>query len=159
MIHVVIGQSGAGKTTHVKGLYIPAGLTVRETPLPHTVTEAGVILIGRYGIARRCEGTDTLSMSIGPRLRKVLPALVIQAPVLVMEGDRINNQTMLSYVLSLGEKVHLTLITTPLKTSLLRLREAGSRITLPFLRATRTKSHRNFALFSSRAEQSEIIRT
>ena len=158
MIHVIIGPSGAGKTTYTKQRWFNGSFLSREAPVPHMFQPStNLILLGRYGVGRRCEGTDALSYSIGPRLREVLRGFADRE--IVMEGDRITNAKTLEAVIRTGRGFSLYLVTAPLETCLLRLRKAGSKITPKFVKATRTKSHRLFARYASKADHAEIVKT
>ena len=144
MIIVGIGQSGSGKTTYFKERYVKPPIShVEDEICPYTVAD-GIALIGRYNIGKRTEGTDSLSYSILPKLIQQVEVLTKKYPIIIVEGDRINNTRFFEYLVKSGQQVHLILFTCPLETSVKRLEAAGSKITLPFIKTTKTKSLNNF---------------
>lgn len=61
MIYLIIGQSASGKTSYVKEHFFDKNnFQLFDKPIKYTVSKEN-ILIGHYGIGRRCEGTDTIS--------------------------------------------------------------------------------------------------
>lgn len=156
MFYIVIGQSGAGKTTFVRERFI--GNTepeVYEDIVP--LTRAGnYILLGRYGIGTRTEGTDTLPYNAAPKIKEQLRKL--KGKNVVLEGDRITNPGMMQYIATLGEPTKMFLVKCKLATSMKRLRAAGSSITPTFVKATRSKS-RNVFIEWARRFSGEVIDT
>lgn len=158
MITIVIGQSGAGKTTFTKSELLPGPYEIEERIIPVTRAANGAYGIGRYGVGKRTEGTDTLPYNAQERVLKAVEELSAEGRDVVMEGDRINNRQVLSRVLALGYPVKLYLVTCSLGTSMRRLRAAGSTITVPFVKATKTKSRRIYVEFAEQCD-GEIITT
>lgn len=159
MIYVVIGQSGAGKTTFVKKRFLTAPLELLEKKYPVPVTKSGdVFAIGRYGIGIRTEGTDTTARNALPKIIQTVRLLVKEKMNVLMEGDRINNDTMLQFLATLGVPVRLTLLTCSIATSLARLSESGSSITSQFVQCTQTKSRNRFLKWGGRFN-GEVINT
>lgn len=151
MIYVVIGQSGAGKTTFVKKHFLTGAMELIEKKYPVPVTKCGdVFAIGRYGIGIRTEGTDTTARNALPKIIQTVRRLVEEKKSVLMEGDRINNDAMFQFLATLGVPVRLYLLTCPIATSLARLREAGSKITGTFVQCTRTKAMRRFLKWGNR---------
>lgn len=93
MIFVVIGQSGAGKTTFVKGKFLSGELRIVDDVVPYT-TNGKICAIGKYGIGRRTEGTDTLPYNSDAKIRELIKKLHSDGENVLIEGDRINNSTM-----------------------------------------------------------------
>ena len=145
MIYVIIGQSGAGKTTFVRDRFIRAtDPVVVEDIIPYTKCN-GFCLIGKYGTGERTEGTDTLAYNAKDKIKRQIKKLIEKKETaIVLEGDRINNNDMFSFLATLRMPVKLYLITCTLETSMKRLQAAGSKITPQFVRATKTKSLNNF---------------
>lgn len=145
MIHIYIGPSGAGKTTLVRKVWLDGELARKVEPIPFTESRGGrVALLGHYGVGKRCEGTDTLSMAIGPKLRAALPWFCSHYEEVVMEGDRVTNAETIRTAIGQKQPTTLYLVTAPLQICAQRLVAAGSKIKLPFLKGRRTKSHRLF---------------
>lgn len=151
MINVVIGQSGAGKTTFCKRRFFSSACDIL-TNYPVPVTKSGdIYALGKYGIGKRTEGTDTLSYSALPKIIETVRALIIDGHTdIVMEGDRINNEKMFAFLASLDIPVKLFLIHCKLDTSMQRLRAAGSKISLTFVKCTQTKSRNNFLTWAGK---------
>ena len=156
MFYIIIGQSGSGKTTFTKENFLMGDIKVVEDILPYSVCSNGMIALGRYDIGKRTEGTDTLSYSAKWKIKKQLRRLKDRN--LVLEGDRINNKEIFEFILSLGVDTKLFLITCSLRTSLERLRAAGSMITPAFVKMTKTKSERMYIDYCQRFH-GEIINT
>lgn len=148
MYYIVIGQSGSGKTSFVKKTFLTGKLKVVEDTIPYTIAENGIIALGRYGIGKRTEGTDTLAYNAKDKIKATLKRL--KGKDVVLEGDRINNREIFEYIASLGEKTRLYLVTCSLKTSMKRLRAAGSTITPSFVKMTKTKSAKMFLEYNQR---------
>ena len=71
MFYVIIGQSGSGKTTFVRENFIKAEPEVFEDIIP--LTRSGdFVLLGKYGIDKRTEGTDTLPYNAAPKIQQQL---------------------------------------------------------------------------------------
>ena len=89
MIYVVIGQSGAGKTTFVKKHFLTGAMELIEKKYPVPVTKCGdVFAIGRYGIGIHTEGTDTTARNALPKIIQRVRRLVEEKKSVLMEGDR-----------------------------------------------------------------------
>lgn len=157
MIYIIIGQSGSGKTTFVKQKFLSGDTKIIEDVIPYTVS-GGTAALGRYGIGKRTEGTDTLSYNSQERIKELLPVLIKKGYDVVMEGDRINTPDMFEYVKSLSVEVKLYLVKCSLLTSMERLQAAGSMITMSFVKATKTKAKRNFLRYA-KSFNGEIIET
>lgn len=156
MFYLVIGQSGSGKTTFVKTNFLSGSIKIVEDIIPYSVCDNGIIALGRYGIGKRTEGTDTLSYSAKEKIKKQLKKF--RGKNVVLEGDRINNKEMFDYIATLGVDIKLYLITCSLKTSMQRLQAAGSTISPPFVKTTKTKSKRMFLEYGQRFN-GEVINT
>ena len=156
MFYIVIGQSGAGKTTFVRQRFIgDAEPEVYEDIIP--LTRAGnYILLGKYGIGTRTEGTDTLPYNAAPKIKEQLRRL--KGRNVVLEGDRITNPGMMQYIATLGEPTKMFLVKCKLATSMKRLRAAGSTISPTFVKTTRSKS-RNVFIEWARRFSGEVIDT
>lgn len=155
MFYIVIGQSGSGKTTFVKTKFLTDRVKIVEDIIPYSVCDNGIIALGCYGIGKRTEGTDTLSYNAKNKIKKQLKKL--KGNDIVIEGDRINNKDIFEFIASLRVSVKLYLISCSLKTSMERLRTAGSTITLSFVKTTKTKSKRMFLEYSQRFNGEIII--
>ncbi len=156
MFYIVIGQSGAGKTTFVRQRFIgDAEPEVYEDIIP--LTRAGnYILLGKYGIGTRTEGTDTLPYNAASKIKEQLRRL--KGKNVVLEGDRITNPGMMQYIATLGEPTKMFLVKCKLATSMKRLRAAGSTISPTFVKTTRSKS-RNVFIEWARRFSGEVIDT
>lgn len=156
MIYIIIGQSGAGKTTFTKQNFLKEPIEIIEDVITYSRSLNGICALGKYGIGKRTEGTDTLSYSAKNKIKLQLKKL--KGKDILLEGDRINNREIFDFISTLGDEVKLYLITCSLKTSMERLRAAGSSITLTFVRATKTKSKKMFLEYSGRFN-GEVIKT
>ena len=156
MIYIVIGQSGAGKTSFVRQRFLNGDLSVVEDIVPYT-TNGKICAIGKYGIGIRTEGTDTLSYDAGDRIRRQIEKLNAEGKDIVLEGDRINNRATFATIAILKAPAKLFLVTCSIETSLRRLRAAGSEITPTFVKATKTRSKNNFLKWRKRFD-GEIIK-
>jgi ABC-type cobalamin/Fe3+-siderophores transport system ATPase subunit len=144
MIWVVIGQSGAGKTTLVKDRFIRGReIGIENKPIKHSIA-GDTLLIGHYGIERRCQGTDTLGYNQLPDIIKFIAEKYEHYPEIIAEGDRINNRKFLEFIKD--KDPHLIVVLCSIETSLQRLRAAGSEITETFVKTTRTKALNSEAL-------------
>lgn len=154
MIHIVIGQSGSGKTTFVKSKWLKEPFEVREGLVSYTLS-GNTALIGKYGIGIRTEGTDTLPYNVAGKIvaqvKKLYPFYEV-----VIEGDRINSEKVFKSLA--GYQCKLYLVTTSLINSMTRLRESGSTITPAFVKATKTKSANRFLKYAG-LMNGEIINT
>ena len=159
MIYVVIGQSGAGKTTFCKTRFLTAPFEPVEG-YPVACTRSGEIYaLGKYGIGIRTEGTDTLSYSAAPKIIQTVKALIHDGHKgILMEGDRVNNDKMFLFLATVGVPVKLYLVTCSLRTSMSRLRESGSKITETFVKTTKTKAANRFMKWGQ-AFHGEVIET
>lgn len=158
MFYIVIGQSGAGKTTFCKNRFLIAPFEQKEDIISYTICSNGIHALGKYGIGIRTEGTDTLSYNAKEKIKKQLKKFAKNGKDVLLEGDRINNHETLEYIATLGVPVKMYLVTCSLKTSMKRLRAAGSTITPTFVKTTKTKSKRTFLEYCSRFN-GEIINT
>lgn len=151
MLTIVIGGSGVGKTTYVKNRFLQGEYIATTDIVPVTLIKGThTALIGKYGVGIRTEGTDTLSYTILPRIKREIEKLCRDGWNVVVEGDRINNTKFFDWILMKGLACELVLIVVPLDTAMLRLRIAGSHITKTFALGTATKSRHMFLLFGSR---------
>lgn len=156
MIYIVIGQSGAGKTSFVRQRFLTGDLSIIEDIVPYT-TNGEICAIGKYGIGIRTEGTDTLSYNAGENIRRQIEKLNTEGKDIVLEGDRINNRATFATIALLKTPAKLFLVTCSVATSLQRLRAAGSEITPTFVKATKTRSKNNFLKWRKRFD-GEVIR-
>lgn len=155
MIYVIIGQSGSGKTSFVKEKFLTQPCMIRKDILPITVS-GKYIALGKYEIGIRTEGTDTLSYSAAPKIKQQISRL--KGKDIIMEGDRITNAGIMKFLAASGEPVKMFLVCCSLKTSMERLRAAGSTINPAFVKATKTKSKKLFLEFGPRFH-GEVINT
>lgn len=156
MFYIVIGQSGAGKTTFVNQKFLKEPLILKKDEIYYTVSANGFIALGKYGTGNRTDGTDTLSYSAKEAIKRQLRKFAIQNADVVLEGDRINNRDIMEFVSRLGVKTKMYLVTCKPQTSMERLRTAGSTITPKFVKATRTKSKNIYLEYASRFD-GEVI--
>lgn len=157
MIIVVIGQSGSGKTTFAKNNFLRGELEIVPDIVPYT-TNGFFFGVGKYGIGIRTEGTDTLPYNSGGRIRELVKKLHAEGRNVLLEGDRINNRATFDFLTTLAADVKLYLMTCSLETSLARLKAAGSSITPPFVKGTKTRSMNNFLQYGVRFN-GEIIKS
>ena len=137
MFHIIIGQSGAGKTTFAKTRFLD-DLQPPEKDIVW-ITRSGIYVgLGKYGVGIRTEGTDTLPYNAKEKIFQQL--LKMQRQHIVMEGDRITNDPTFQFLARIGVQVKLYLLTCSVDTSLSRLRESGSAIARKFVLASKTKS-------------------
>lgn len=142
MFYIIIGQSGAGKTTFVKEHFLTAPVEIKQDIIPYSECENGIIALGKYNIGKRTEGTDTLPYNALQSVKQQIKKF--RNKDVVLEGDRINNREIFNYIIQLGIETRLFLIVCSLGTSMKRLRAAGSEITPKFVKGTKTKSRRIF---------------
>lgn len=145
MIYVIIGQSGAGKTTFCKKQFLTEPYeSVSDYPVACTKS-GNIIALGKYGIGIRTEGTDTLSYNALPKIIQTVKMLTLKENVnILLEGDRINNDKMFLFLATLKVPVKLYLVSCKIATSMKRLRESGSKISEKFVKTTRTKALNRF---------------
>jgi hypothetical protein len=129
---------------------------VEGEEIAYTRFKNGIIALGKYGIGKRTEGTDTLPYNAKDRIKTFLKKH--KDKDILLEGDRINNREIFEFISSLGVETKLYLITCSLKTSMERLRAAGSTITPAFVKTTKTKSKRMFLEYAKRFH-GEVINT
>lgn len=142
MFYIIIGQSGAGKTTFAKKHFLTAPVTVKQDVIPYSECENGIIALGKYDIGKRTEGTDTLPYNALNSIKQQIKRF--KDKDVLLEGDRINNREVFDYIQRLGIEARLFLVVCSLETSMRRLRAAGSTITPKFVKTTKTKSKRMF---------------
>lgn len=158
MLYIVIGQSGAGKTSYVKDRWAQGQGVIQMTPIPHTLYDDGkTILLGKYGIGIRTEGTDTLPYTILPKALQFINSMHRQADIIV-EGDRINSTKFFDFVIAHRIPAKLILLTCTESESITRLRVAGSKITPKFVKGTKTKSRNHYMKYRGRMS-GEVIST
>lgn len=155
MIIVVIGQSGSGKTTFAKK-FLQGELKIISDIVPYT-TNGNFCAVGKYGLGIRTEGTDTLPYNSGGRIRALIKKLHAAGKNILLEGDRINNRATFEFLATLNADVKLYLLTCSLETSLSRLRAADSKITLPYIKGTKTRSKNNFLQYGGRFNGEIVI--
>lgn len=158
MIHVVIGQSGAGKTTFVKNTFLQGGLEIIDGIVPVT-TNGEFYAIGKYGIGIRTEGTDRLHLSSHKDIRSRVVELISEGKKVVLEGDRITGDNMFLFFSKLKVKKHLYLLECPLEVSIQRLNIEGITSSYSFLKATKTKSKRVYLSWQKFFDTSKVIKT
>ncbi len=152
LITVIIGQAGAGKTTYVKNKYLKNPVLIKDI-IKVTKCDDNYLL-GDYTINSRTLGTDTIPYN---ELNKIIKYIGDNPDKnIIAEGDRINNDKFFQFLLTLQRPIKLFLFICPLKVSKNRLKEV-SCIKLPFIKATRTKSVRNYLKYKDYF-QSEIIK-
>ena len=156
MFYIVIGQSGAGKTTFVNERFLKKPFILKKDEIYYTLSANGFVALGKYGTGNRTDGTDTLSYSAKEAIKRQLKKFALQNVNVVLEGDRINNRDIMEFISRLGVKTKLYLITCKPQTSMKRLHDAGSTITPKFVKATRTKSRNIFLEYASRFD-GEVI--
>ncbi len=157
VFYIIIGQSGSGKTSFVRDKFIFGEMEVAKGDIYYTKSN-GMYALGKYGVGIRTEGTDTLPYNAKTTIKKQLRKFAKANADVVLEGDRINNAAMFDFVSTLGVDVKLYLVTCSVRTSMERLRAAGSTITPAFVKATKTKSRRMFLKYSGRFN-GEVIKT
>lgn len=150
MFYIIIGQSGAGKTTFAKTNFLQEPIKIIEDIIPYSKCANGINALGRYNIGKRTEGTDTLSYSAKNKIKTLLKKFAENQEDVLLEGDRINNKEIFEYISALGVPCKMYLITCSVNTSMKRLRAAGSNITVGFVKATKTKSKKNYFEYAKR---------
>jgi guanylate kinase len=158
MIYIVIGQSGSGKTTFCKEKIIKPPFETRKDKTKLTECGNGIVAIGEYGIGRRCEGTDTLPYNAQESIIEQVKELVEAGKDVLIEGDRITSNSVMEKIKSINTQKKMYLVICSLKTSMERLKRAGSKITPTFVKTTKTKSKRIYMEYS-REFDGEIINT
>lgn len=156
MIIVIIGQSGSGKTSFAKKNFLNGHLEIIEDAVPYT-TNGDFCAIGKYGISIRTEGTDTLSYNSGDKIRALIKKLNDEGKNILIEGDRINNLKTFEFLETLDAEIKLYLLVCSLETSRSRLKSAGSKISLKFIKATKTRSRNIFLKFYKKFDGKVII--
>ena len=157
MIYIIIGQSGSGKTTFCKENLLKPPYSVLEDITKITACENNVFGIGAYGVGRRCEGTDTLPYDSQKKIIEQVKKLSKNHDV-VLEGDRITSKAVFDEISRIKCSKKLYLVTCTIRTSMERLRRSGSRITVQFVKATKTKTRRLYMEFGDKFH-GEIINT
>ena len=147
MIRVIIGPSGAGKTTLALKWRGASPAVPYQDIVACTQYGKDRIFIGKYETGERCQGTDTLSYSAIPKILEQIDKLYPLFPLIVAEGDRINNPRFFQHLLMKRYQVELYHLDVPLEVSMERLREAGSKITETFVKTTGTKARNNFTKY------------
>jgi len=156
MIIVIIGQSASGKTSYAKKNFIDGELTLKDKPVKHTICN-NTLLIGHYGIGRRCEGSDTTGLNQIQPIIDLIKDNEDKFNTIVAEGDRINNNRFFEFLK--GKDVKVILFECSLETSMKRLKKEGSNIQEQFVKTTQTKSLNNFRLAQKLGFQTERINT
>lgn len=127
-----------------------------DSYIAYTKDANGLLALGKYGIGKRTEGTDTLPYNAKANIKRFLRENSDKD--ILIEGDRINNREIFDFIAALGVEVKLYIVVCSLKTSMERLRAAGSTITPKFVKATKTKSKRIYLEYARRFN-GEVIRT
>lgn len=144
MIYVIIGQAGSGKTTFAKRHFLQGELQIVKDILPYT-TNGKICGIGKYGIGKRCEGTDTCSMSSQIDIIEQVKKLTKEGKSVLVEGERILNKKFFEYLVLNKNHVMLIYLYCSVETSMRRLcNDEDSDISLHFLKSTITKSRNKF---------------
>lgn len=157
MITVIIGQAGSGKTTFVMEKFYSDLMLLKKHPIKHTYINC-LCLIGDYKTKDRCKGTDTLAFN---SIEKIIDFIRDNQNNFdfVIEGDRINNKRFFQAISKMKIEIQVYCLHCDIKKSYERLRNAGSKITLPFLKTTRTKSENMVKYLLSNKIKVEIIET
>lgn len=158
MIIIIVGQSASGKSTYVAKNYLEKKMERYDTPFKYTISENN-ILLGHYGLERRCTGTDTMSMSILPKLIENFKQLLNIKKTIICEGDRINNIRFFDFIKTLNVPVKVILFECSIKESLERLKKTSSKIGETFVKTTKTKSKNMFVYAQKLGFENGIINT
>jgi len=150
MLIIVIGQAGSGKTTYVKKNFINQDYSIISDIVPCTVSGKN-LLIGKYNIGIRTEGTDCLPYNSIDKILLQVKKSVHDPEIenVVAEGDRINNERFFRFCILNGFDCKMYFLYCSLETSMRRLRGSGSKISLQFVKATKTKSLNNYLRYGS----------
>ena len=144
MIYVIIGQAGAGKTTFAKRYFLQGDLQIIEDIAPYT-TNGKNCGIGKYGIGKRCEGTDTLSRSCQKAVVEQVKKLTKEGKNVVLEGEKILCKQVFDYLALNKSHVMMIYLYCSVKTSMERLsKDDDSDISLHYLKSTITKSRNKY---------------
>lgn len=135
MIIIIIGQSGAGKSTAVKSNYLEPNMELKKQPIKHTTNEE-TCLIGDYKTDRRCVGTDTLPYDALQDIINFIKQNKDQYERIVAEGDRINNKKFFKNLLKLQEPLKIIIFKCSLEKSKKRLPNQNPS----FIKTTKTKT-------------------
>lgn len=148
-INIIIGQSASGKTTFVKNNFCLEPLQLVDKPFKHTISQAGVCLVGDYTSNKRCCGADLLSMTIQPQIIEFVQNNIAKYNSIVMEGDRINQIRVFNAIANLKVPTKLYYFYCTLEDSCNRRRETGSEANEIFVKITITKSQ-NMKLYAKK---------
>lgn len=115
ILHYVIGQPGAGKSTAVRSALAHLPRISRSQPLAHMVYFAedgdGVVAIQLGADREGFPGTDTLSMGVFPVAVDFVKSY--PAPTIIGEGDRLASAKFFEEAVLAGYRVNVILIDTP----------------------------------------------
>jgi len=144
-IIIAIGASASGKTTYLKKHFVPEGGKNKAEGLVKYYQFDNNIAIGHYYIDKRCEGCDTLSYAVMPKLVNFLQESYCKNKhnTIIMDGDRIASKKFFQFLQILDVPVEIFYFSCSLATSLQRRGDNS----IKFVKTTATKS-KNLLLFS-----------
>jgi predicted kinase len=138
---LLLGASGSGKTTYIENEIIKnqplTEKTLQKVIVSHT-DDFSLLLFGKYNVDKRCKGCDTLSMAIIDDLINDLKYFIDNntAKMIVMDGDRINNNKMYEFLLQYKNITEIIYIDTGLDVIYERLKDCNKT----FVKTTMTKT-------------------
>jgi hypothetical protein len=166
--HIVVGQSGAGKTTFVRESWYsaPAEVKIYEAAsaargvsgkLPYTVCGTHVLL-GIYEDGRRCCGTDTLQMNCKEPVKEWYAWITRQDyDNVVMEGLNITSRNIIDSVIEArAADVTLYFAVCGVLTSLARVGHTG--VTEKFIKSTQKRAFNLYRHYKGRV-RTRLIKT
>lgn len=133
----IIGQPGCGKTTLVSALTAAQLASVVAKPFAHVEYPNGAVQLGKP----RAEfgGTDTLAMSVQPKVVQWLEQDTPAAAAVFGEGDRLANAKFFQAVRDLSYTLTVVLVDVPDKVASARCAQRGSKQDPTWLQGRRTK--------------------
>lgn len=161
MIWIIIGASCSGKTSFIKNTWFGNSIGLEKIDLlPYTIT-SDAILLGKYiGIESRIVGCDKMSRmayhKVGEQVKKLLDEYPNKD--IVMDGDKITENTVLRDLIGLNENITLLLITCSKNVSIKRNEKHGYKNTSS-LKATYTKSKNIFLRYKDNVHSAKFIIT
>ena len=156
MIIIVIGQSGAGKTTFVKEHYLKTPYVFDKDQLPFTFVEkTRTYLLGHYRGLKRCEGTDELSYTAHDTIIWFIKKYYDKGNI-ILEGDRITQQKIMDFIINSKYKVQLLLLECSVSTSEKRLKKTNSFNSTKWIKSTKTKSKNLFNKYKNLVKSYKI---
>lgn len=142
ILHYIIGQPGAGKSTALRSALQHLNRAQQTKPIAHTLYakdgNTNIIAVQLGADRPDYPGTDTLSLGVFPTAVEFLKSY--PAPTVIAEGDRLASPKFFEEAILAGYRVNVILIDTPDDVAASRRASRGSNQDPTWLKGRITKT-------------------